>query len=259
MEAVLARSVEVSGRAVGEYMQYVGGKFRSARFIAEEVAKARRPEQDRIVEPFLGGGASFSRLAPMFDHALACDVVPDLVEMWNAAILGWVPPSHVSEEEYSRLRHAEPSALRGFVGFGCSFGGKWFGGYARSRSGAAPNYNYAAGASRSVVKQAALMRHANIGLMDYRELEILHTDVVYCDPPYSGTTGYSSAGEFDSNEFWRIAERWATSGATVLVSEYTAPKSWSCVWQRGLPNYLRGTGQVKNERVERLFAMRCEQ
>ncbi len=230
-------------------MQYVGGKFRSAKYIAEQVRAHRRPDQTRYVEPFLGGGATFSKIAPDFAEASGSDVEPNIVLMWQAAQSGWIPPSDVSEELYASLRHAEPSALRGFVGFG---GGKWFGGYARSRSGAAPNYNYAAGASRSVVKQAAAMRHARIICGDYRELEVLPTDVVYCDPPYAGTTGYTT-GAFDSEELWRTAEAWARSGATVLVSEYSAPVGWVEVWSRGLPNYLRGADQRAEERTERLF------
>ena len=39
-------------------------------------------------------------------------------------------PFQLMEEEYKNLKTSEPSALRGFVGYFLSFGGKWFGGYA---------------------------------------------------------------------------------------------------------------------------------
>lgn len=37
-------------------MRYVGGKSRSAKYIAEQVRAHRRSGQTRYVEPFLGGG-----------------------------------------------------------------------------------------------------------------------------------------------------------------------------------------------------------
>lgn len=171
--------------------------------------------------------------------------------MWQALQAGWTPPDHVSQQEYDALKTANSSALRGFVGYGCSFGGKWFGGYARSRNGAAPNYNYAAGAVRSVLKTASAIKHANICQQDYRTVHVAPWAVVYADPPYIGTQGYGS--DFDTEEFWTVADRWADTGALVLVSEHVAPPGWDLVWSKGLPNYLNGTEQVSGARTECLF------
>ena len=53
--------------------------------------------------------------------------------MLNAVKHGYDLPESVSEQEYKYIREHKDDdpALAGFVGFGCSFGGKWFGGYAR--------------------------------------------------------------------------------------------------------------------------------
>ena len=50
--------------------------------------------------------------------------------------------------DYIRTHKDEDHVLTGFVGFGCSFGGKWFGGYARNAGGT----NYAAQSKRSLLK-----------------------------------------------------------------------------------------------------------
>lgn len=237
-------------------MQYLGGKYRIASRIAPLIVAAAEG-RTRYVEPFLGGAAVFERVAPHFPDATGADVVEDLVLMWRAAIDGWVPPSDVTEEDYARLRDAEPSALRGFVGFGCSFGGKWFGGFARARiAGGRPakEPTSAPGSSRSVVRTAQRIGHARIVRSDYRRLDVGPDTVVYADPPYSGTTGYGASGVFDSAEFWRVAEGWAASGAAVLVSEQSAPSPWESVWTRDLPNYLRGD-QVAGARTEHLYAL----
>jgi hypothetical protein len=52
--------------------------------------------------------------------------------MWQALMRGETEPfADVTEAEYATLKTAAPSARRGFVGFGASFGGGWFNGYGR--------------------------------------------------------------------------------------------------------------------------------
>lgn len=232
-------------------VSYVGGKYRIARHI-EAAILARSGGRTRYVEPFLGGGATYCRLSKHFRVSEGYDIVPDLVLMWQEAMKGWVPSIPVSEDDYAALRNAEPSAQRGFVGFGVSFGGKWFGGYARSRAGAAPGYDYAAGSARTLSRQARAMC-GQVALADYRDLQIGADTVVYADPPYAGTTGYAGTPPFDSEEFWAVAKSWTQLGAAVFVSEYAAPAEWQCVWERPMPVYLRGDHQKPGGRVERLF------
>lgn len=238
-------------------MQYLGGKSRIARPIADLILAAR-DGRSAYVEPFVGGAAVFSRVAPAFARAVALDVVPDLIALWQAVADGWLPPDDVTPEEYAAARASAPSALRGYVGFGCSFGGKWFGGYAtndtRLNKQGIPyrGPRYAAAALR---KQAPTVRGGEFRLGDYSDAPVTADAVVYCDPPYAGTTGYGAAGPFDSARFWRTAEAWAALGAAVLVSELDAPAGWAEVWRRPMPTYVRGGGyQVAAERVERLFA-----
>lgn len=229
-------------------MQYMGGKERIAKYVEEHVER-NRGAATRYAEPFVGGGSVFSRVAPKFQRATASDAMPDLVLMWQALVAGWEPPSAVTREEYAALRDAEPSPLRGFVGFGCSFGGKWFGGYASDGKGR----DYCGGSKRTVLRKAAGFAGTTIAHRDYRSWDFGAGDVVYCDPPYAGTTGYSGAPEkFDSAEFWRTARRWADAGAVVLVSEYAGPDDVECLWTRQTTRNLKhGTGGMPA--VEKLF------
>ena len=57
--------------------------------------------------------------------------------MWKALQSGWEPPDIVTEAEYQYIKDHkdEDPALAGFVGFGCTFGAKWFAGYARDKRG----------------------------------------------------------------------------------------------------------------------------
>lgn len=239
-------------------MRYVGGKFRIAAHLEPLVNSARiHTRATTYVEPFLGGASTFTLNAPRFRRAIGADVVPDLIAMWQAARDGWTPPTDLDEDTYRALRDAEPSALRGFAGFACSFGGKWFGGFARSYGTGHPAgviYDEVTTSSRRVADQAQAVPHAEYVVSDYRALSIPSGSLIYADPPYAGTLGYDAAGPFDYAEFWRVAERWARDGNAVLVSEHAAPEPWVEVWSATLPDYLSGR-QEAGARVERLFAL----
>lgn len=60
---------------------------------------------------------------------------------------------------------------------------------------------------------------------DYSEYVHEEGDVVYCDPPYAGTSGYGR--EFDHEAFWQWCR---TRDFPVYVSEYRAPEDFISVW-----------------------------
>lgn len=214
-------------------MRYQGGKTRVAKDIAE-IILANRGDRTTYIEPFVGGAAVMTRVAPEFEWSMGYDAMPDVIAMWQALQLGWEPPHTLTEAEYAEARTwTEPSALRGFIGFPCSFGGKWFGGYARDPKS---DRNFFDEAARSVTKRAETMRRTIFAVRDYRELSTfpagMYRRVIYADPPYNNTLAYAGAGAFDSAEFWHHARRWAAAGAQVYVSEYTAPEGWRAIWSK---------------------------
>lgn len=231
-------------------MQYMGGKTRVARHIETQIL-AHKGEATSYLEPFMGSAAVTAKAARHFVHVEAGDAMPDLVLMWQALQGGWVPPDVVSPEEYRDLRNAEPSALRGFVGFGCSFGGKWFAGYAKNARGD----DFAGAAKRGVMKKAGEISGAVLKVADYRDWNPGPDTVVYCDPPYAGTTGYAGPGAFDHGEFWSTVHGWACGGSTVLVSEYEAPAFAAPVWEREVKVSLKKDDNLRAA-TEKLFLVK---
>jgi len=174
----------------------------------------------------------------------ASDIHPDLILLLQAVQKGWEPPTKISEDTYNKLRHAEPSPLRGFVGFGCSFYGKLFGGFARD-----PSMNdFGTIAKANLLKLAPLIQDVEFCCRSYKDLDE-DADVIYCDPPYKGSTNYS-CGEFDHDEFWD----WVRSRKqSVLVSEYTAPADIQMVWQKAVTTTMKDKTGRGCARVERLY------
>jgi DNA adenine methylase len=183
------------------------------------------------------------------------DYNEDMVILWDAVLAGWQAPTTLTEDDYLALRGQESSALRTFAAVGCSFGGKWFGGYARQdkRPG---RRSYAARSAANLADIGADLNrcaHVYVSDRDYATLEPRSGDVVYCDPPYAGTIGYKGAGDdFDSVRFWETMDKWHANGVRVFVSEFSAPKHWVAIWGKDRDHSMHGD-RSKNAAVDMLF------
>ena len=110
------------------------------------------------------------------------------------------PLTPLTKEEYYQVKSIKdngPSALVAFVGFVCSFGSKYWGGFAANAKGR----DYCAEGCRNVTKQAPLLRDVEFSCGSYDTMEIPPNSIIYCDPPYAGTTGYRNS--FDSEKFYQ--------------------------------------------------------
>ncbi|WWA79539.1 adenine methyltransferase [Xanthomonas phage Kintu] len=227
-------------------MKYVGSKERHCKEILPIIMAGRK---GLYVEPFIGGASVISKVT---GPRLGADLNPHVIELWSAIRDGWIPPVNISEAEYRKARDCQVvDALTAFIGFGCSFAGKWFGGYARGNDANGNPRNYAAESSRAAVKKRAGLVGADLVHCSYDELSIPDGSTVYCDPPYAGTQGYATGG-FDHGKFWNWCDDLIKRGCKVFVSEYSAPDGWRCIWEKQVNNTLdKDTGAKKG--VERLF------
>jgi DNA adenine methylase len=212
-------------------VQYMGGKAT----IAKELAAAMlsiTPNRERYLEPFVGGAWVLAQMAPQFGESSAGDLMPDVVMLWQAVQSGWTPPSVMTRAEWDQLRFESPSALRAFAGFGCSFGGRFFRGYARHdpRPGRSPA---ATASANEIERKREPLANTTFRTVDYASWDVVPGTVVYCDPPYPSTEPYAQMPVWDAARFWGTAGSWADSGATVFVSSYLAPSAaWQCVWHK---------------------------
>lgn len=162
-------------------------------------------------------------------------------------------PDYVSEEQYRYVReHKEDDmALTGFVGFGCSFGGKFFGGYARGNRPDMSKRNYALESKKSLLKYNSMMQNAKFTCMDYKDVELPENCIVYCDPPYEGTTGYDNC-KFDNSAFWDYM-REISKNHLVYISELNAPDEFVSIWQKPITRTLDMNSDNYFKSLEQLF------
>ena len=117
---------------------YNGGKIRIGKRLAHVIyneSQKHRGEIKGYCEPFAGMLGVYRHIPNLFKNIpnmsyKAGDINQSTVAMWNDAQNGWVPPNTCTEEEYNNLKHADPSALKGYIGHQYSFGGQFFNGYA---------------------------------------------------------------------------------------------------------------------------------
>jgi DNA adenine methylase len=176
-----------------------------------------------------------------------------LIEMLNGVKYGYDLPENITEEEYKYIREHKDDdrILTGFVGFGCSFGGKWFGGYARNKT----NTNYALQSKKSLLKDMATLTDAEFICMDYRDVELPEGCVIYADPPYNGTTGYGRE-KFNSDEFWEYMRK-VSKEHLVFISEQNAPDDFITIWEKPFTRTLDVNKSNQFKVTEKLFVHEC--
>lgn len=229
-------------------MQYMGGKHYLKKKLTRAILEYT-PRRGDYHEPFVGGANMFEEMAPHFSRLFISDIHPDLIALYTDVAKGWDPPSTLSREQYEALRNAPPSALRGFAGFGTSYKGKFFGGYLADYP--EDGHYYAQAASKSLVRIRPLLQRATIDCQSFALCTPRSNAVIYCDPPYRGTSTYRGAYAFDHDHFWLIMQAWSMFGAHVFVSEYAAPDGWVSIWEGDHVCTLNGPNRTR--RTEKLF------
>ncbi len=242
-------------------MQYLGGKSKLAKRLAS-VLELHRHDGQRFVDVF---GGSLAITAAMSDRGprVANDACAPLICLFQAWREGWRPPI-ITEDLYEQVKSTQDPSdpLTAFVGFGCTYGGKWFGGYARGwfdpirrittsqASGGTEPFDYAAKAARSIERRLNQCRNVTLTCLDFHDVQICADDLVYADPEYKGTTRYNYFRKpFDYAGFMRAIDDWLARGAAVFVSEYEAQSStWELVGEWSVQK-----SQFKGRQVERLY------
>lgn len=224
-------------------VHYQGGKRRLApKFAAVLDLALREAGADAVlVEPFVGGFNVVPSLGVRPAQVLCSDAHPGVIALWRAVQAGWRAPESLGEEEYRELRRIKDwsNPLTAFALFGCSYGGKEDGSYARGRAGT----SYAAESARGIERKREALSGVSFACKSFQDVVIPPGAVVYCDPPYRGVKGYGGR-RFCSDTFFTWCEEIASSGARVFVSELAegVPGGWRVVW-RHVRRVHVGTGR----------------
>ena len=226
-------------------MQYFGGKAKIAKYIVPYLESVRK-ENQIYLEPFVGGANICSQMS---GRRFASDYNEYLIEMYKGVQNGYELPSEITENQYKHIKENknEDKVLTGFVGFGCSFAGKWFGGYARNKQ----KRNYCLASKNSLVRKMSKMNDVKFAYKNYTDIKP-NNCLIYCDPPYKDTTKYTGVPDFDTELFWNTMREWSKNN-DVYISEYSAPNDFECVLEIKTKTNIRDKSGEVCSRVEKLF------
>lgn len=236
-------------------MKYMGSKSRIAKEILPIMLKDRKPGQ-YWVEPFVGGANIIDKVD---GNRIGADLNQHVISALKLIVDGKTPAnnSEYTEEDYKK--HAdifrsgvvpENSNLASYAMIAFSFGGKWIGGWARGKRADGTSRDYVEEQHKASEKQREFIADVDFRSCGYQDLIIPPESIIYCDPPYKGTTQYRD--KFDHDEFWEWCREKVADGHRVFVSEYTAPDDFVCVWSKDIGVSVAKSGSHKIS-TERLF------
>ena len=235
-------------------MKYMGSKNRIAKHILPIILKDRK-ENQYYVEPFVGGANMIDKVGGL---RIGGEFNKYIANMWIELEKGLIPKNNYTKQEYDFIKNNKDSCLyeKGYVGICCSYSGKWFGGFAGKVATKQGIRDYQDEAHRNLLNQVKNIKKVQFKHSSYDELEIPSNSIIYCDPPYDGTTQYKDS--FDSSKFWQWCREKANQGHQVFISEYNAPDDFECLWQQEVKSSLSANGIAGGNKVsvEKLFTYR---
>ena len=234
-------------------MKYKGSKLRHRKQILEAIT-TKLTHLDLSTynywEPFVGGGnmIGYVNSQRLFKQCYGTDIDPDVIAYLAAAEAGWVPPEEISREMYETAR-ANPEALyrplAGYLAFSVSFGGMKWGSYAINKRGD----DYVGQAWRRHQRDAQEWAGVKFENASFLDVAPEANTVIYCDPPYDGTSSYGAYWDQGAYVEW-------VKGLSqpVFMSAYVNPLPGLAteIWSKPVRVSLSANDNTKKT-VERLF------
>lgn len=231
-------------------MKYMGSKNRIAKHLLPiMLAECEKHGITKWVEPFVGGANMIDKVPDTFERVgydLNDHAIHALIDIRdNAKSL----PDEVSEDYYRSLFGSNPAPISSWIRFMLSFGGKLDNGYAREKG--SDETTFCGYGKRNALKQSPKIQNVQFICESYENLDF-NNCLIYCDPPYQGTTGYKT-GSFDHDKFFAWCKEQAKKNI-VFVSEYSAPDDFIEVWQGEIKtNFASKRKKATHNAVEKLF------
>lgn len=236
-------------------MKYMGSKGRIAKDILPIMLKHRKSDQF-WVEPFVGGANIIDKVD---GNRIGSDLNQHVISALKLIVDGKTPRNDSEYTEAHYKKHAEifrsggipeDVNLSSYAMIAFSFGAKWIGGWSRGKRADGTPRDYVEEQHKASEKQRSFIAGVDFRSGGYQDLIIPPESIIYCDPPYQGTTQYRD--KFDHDSFWQWCREKVLEGHSVFVSEYNAPDDFVCVWSKDLGVSVAKNGAHKMA-TEKLF------
>ena len=206
----------------------------SKRYVANQLGNYIK-KKERYIEPFVGGGSMlpFRKI----DKAIASDIIPELVQLWNQIKNNPKKVSKEYEKRWIRLQkegHSVYYEIRDnfnstknefdflFLTRTCTNGlirynssGEFNNSIHKNRPGINPK-------SLDIIinEWSQFIKDVEFRNTDYRETlsDVNKKDFIFLDPPYGGTKGRYTKSEFIIDDLFKEIERLNSVGASWILT-----------------------------------------
>lgn len=237
-------------------MQYWGGKTKISLQLSRFL-ESRRKTGQIYVDLFCGSASVLSRVS---GKRIANDKNRYIIELYR-----WLQncknkdienlPDFMSKEQWQYIRNnpEENPVMTAIAGFGKSYCGKWFGGYAEDTE---KDYHFFMRAAKnSFLKIKPKISDVCFENCDYSEFLGIKNALIYCDPPYLGVIQAWGVEKFDHEKFWEDM-RILSEDNEVYISEYNAPSDFVCVKSFETKTNIKGKDNKQIGRVENIYKIK---
>jgi site-specific DNA-adenine methylase len=236
-------------------MKYVGGKHLVGKYISDYLyANVSPNEVDGYLEPFCGSLGVFKYMTNYdYNYFIGSDLQPDLIELWSNLQKNKLElPESTSEELWYELKDTpSPNALKAVLGFGMSFGGDYFAGYSQKYASTSGR-DYYQEFKNSLHKIKPNIQKSNVNFLNKSYLDLSPKNMlIYCDPPYEFTKGYST-GDFNHETFWNTMRKWSENNQ-VFISSEISPPDFISVWSKSKNRTM--SSKLRTFKTEHLFTL----
>lgn len=247
-------------------MRYLGGKSRTAKFIATHINNIATLENiTEYYEPFVGGGSVIQEIN--INKKYGSDKNKYLIEFYKYITsdnFNGIPK--LDKDTYNKIRKNKddyPDWLVYVAGIIYSFRANWFQGYFDLQIGHGSLESY----NEHLLNEAINFKSCNFKCCDYKDVKIKDNSIIYCDAPYIGTTGYfaienlnkkqyKTCFNFDDYYNWLIE---LSKNNLVFISEYVMPhEKFKIIDSFNLKTSFENGIHNKKEtdRIENLYVVR---
>jgi len=240
-------------------MNMMGGKWRQGRKIAESIRPVLTKDKT-YYEPFCGALSVAIRISEFFNgKMIMSDANESLINMWKEIFRGWEPPDIVTEEMYNEVKNIiDPKdPMTAYCGHGMSFGGKWFGGYARNNrkveryTELKKSINF----KKQTILKTINCNNIKFKVSDYSKI-VDSNQIFYLDPPYSMRTKAYPVS-INGSEFWDYARSLVKLKNWVFITEFKFPNDFTPIYSFG--DTIVRYGSLKKEKISEQLIIHKDQ
>lgn len=247
-------------------MRYQGSKNKLSKYIVPILQSIIDENKlNYYIEPFVGSASIIEKIK--CENKIGSDINPELISllkyMRDDPLLS-IAPEDCSFEHYKDVRENRKNITNKYsqeytslIGYAASYGGRYFdGGYGRHKAGSSNSRNVYKETVKNMREHAPFLSGINFECVDYTCYNTTNYKncLFYCDSPYINTKKYPYQN-FNQEQYYEWL-RELSKNNFVIISEYTMPDDFECIWSKEVSVLQKSDRVVGDKAIEKLWRLK---